>query len=44
MPDKHMVGPPRFELGSNGPKPSSIGQANPRTRISMDLTSSHECY
>ena len=27
-----MVGPPRFELGSDGPQPPSIGQANPRAR------------
>ena len=27
---KQMVGPPRFELGSDGPQPPSIGQANPR--------------
>ena len=26
------MGPPRFELGSDGPQPPSIGQANPRTR------------
>ena len=25
-----MVGPPRFELGSNAPEAPSIGQANPR--------------
>ena len=27
-----MVGLPGFEPGSNGPKPSSIGQTNPQAR------------
>ena len=35
---KQMVGPPRFELGSDGPQPPSIGQANPRARESNLLT------
>ena len=30
---KLMVGPPRFELGSDGPQPPSIGQTNPRTLL-----------
>ena len=30
-----MVGPPGFEPGSIGPKPTSIGQTNPRARIAF---------
>ncbi len=28
--DSRQVGLPRFELGSDGPQPPSIGQANPQ--------------
>ena len=30
--EEKLVGLPGFEPGSNGPKPSSIGQTNPQAR------------
>ena len=32
-----MVGPPRFELGSNAPEAPSIGQANLRALMRLEL-------
>ena len=38
------VGPPGFEPGSIGPKPTSISQTNPRALMSFHLKGSHEGY
>ena len=35
--EEEMVGPPRFELGSNAPEAPSIGQANPRALKRLEL-------
>ena len=39
-----MVGPPGFEPGSIGPKPTSISQTNPRALMSLHRKGSHEGY
>ncbi len=39
-----MVGPPGFEPGSIGPKPTSISQTNPRALMSPHRKGSHEGY
>ena len=39
-----MVGPPGFEPGSIGPKPTSISQTNPRALSPTHRNEQHEGY